>query len=61
MIEFDKVKVGDKLKIVGAGAPGFAKLGDIVTVTEVGRMRVDVVRDDGEQAYFAQPRQSCAF
>lgn len=53
MIEFDKVKVGDKLKIVGAGAPGFAKLGDIVTVTEVGRMRVDVVRDDGEQAYFA--------
>ncbi len=53
MIEFDKVKVGDKLKIVGAGAPGFAKLGDIVTVTEVGRMRVDVVRDDGEPAYFA--------
>lgn len=53
MIEFDKVKIGDKLKIVGAGAPGFAKLGDIVTVTKVGRMRVDVVRDDGEPAYFA--------
>lgn len=53
MIEFDKVKVGDKLKIVGVGAPGFAKLGDIVTVTKVGRMRVDVVRDDGEAAYFA--------
>jgi hypothetical protein len=37
VIAFDKVKVGDKLKIVGAGAPGFAKLGDIVTVTREDR------------------------
>lgn len=26
MIDFSKTKPGDKLKIVGAGAPGFAKL-----------------------------------
>lgn len=59
MIEFGKVKVGDKLEIVGVGAPGFAKLGDIVTVTEVGHRRVDVVRDDGEQAYFALTCRVC--
>lgn len=53
MIDFDKVKVGDKLKIVGAGAPGFAKLGDVVTVTKTAERRVDVVRDDGDEAYFA--------
>lgn len=53
MIEFDKVKIGDRLKIVGAGAPGFAKLGDVVTVTSVGDRRVDVQRDDGTTAYFA--------
>lgn len=52
-IEFDKVKVGDKLRIVGAGAPGFAKLGDVVTVTHAYPRRVDVVREDGETAYFA--------
>lgn len=54
MIEFSKTKTGDKLRIVGAGAPGFAQLGDIVTVTSCnGRNRVDVVCDDGEWAYFA--------
>lgn len=54
MIEFDKVKVGDKLKIIGAGAPGFAKLGDVVTVTKTDERRVDVTHDEtGEAAYFA--------
>lgn len=54
MIDFSKVKPGDKLKIVGAGAPGFAKLGDIVTVTKCnGTNRCDVEREDGESAYFA--------
>jgi len=33
--EFAKVKEGDKLKIVGAGAPWFAELGDVVTVDQV--------------------------
>lgn len=54
MIDYAQVKPGDKLKIVGAGAPGFAKLGDEVEVTTCnGRNRVDVKRADGETAYFA--------
>lgn len=54
MIEFDKVKPGDKLKIIGMGAPGFAKLGDTVEVISTnGKNRVDVKREDGETAYFA--------
>ncbi len=53
MIEFDKVKVGDKLRIVGAGAPGFAALGDVVEVTATASRRVDVKRSDGKTAYFA--------
>lgn len=53
-IEFSKTKAGDKLRIIGAGAPGFAKLGDIVTVTSCdGVRRCDVVNEAGESAYFA--------
>ncbi len=33
MIEFDKVKAGDKVKVVGQGAPGFASLGDELEIT----------------------------
>lgn len=54
MIDYAKIKAGDKLKIVGAGAPGFAKLGDVVEVISTdGRQRCDVKREDGETAYFA--------
>lgn len=57
MIDFAKVKPGDKLRITGMGAPGFAKLGDVVTVktcTAENRGRCDVVHDvSGEEAYFA--------
>lgn len=53
MIDYSAVKVGDKLRIVGAGAPGFAKLGDIVEVTETRPNRVDVKREDGAEAFFA--------
>lgn len=54
MIDFNTVKAGDKLKIVGMGAPGFAKLGDIVTVTKTEKQRVDVVHDvTGKEAFFA--------
>ncbi len=53
-IEYDKLKTGDKLRIVGAGAPGFAKLGDIVTVESATHNRCDVVHDvTGAKAYFA--------
>ena len=55
MIEYSETKPGDKLKITGMGAPGFAKLGDTVTVTECnGKNRVDVTHDEtGDPAYFA--------
>lgn len=54
MIEYAKVKTGDLLKVVGAGAPGFANLGDIVEVVSTnGSNRCDVRRADGETAYFA--------
>lgn len=55
MIDFATVKEGDKLRVIGMGAPGFAKLGDIVTVVICnGRNRVDVVHDETRQeAYFA--------
>lgn len=53
-IEYSKTKEGDKLRITGAGAPGFAKIGDIVTVTSCnGTNRVDVVNEAGNAAYFA--------
>ena len=52
MIDYSKTKIGDKLRIVGMGAPGFAKLGDVVTVVSVGNNRVDVKRSDGKEAYF---------
>lgn len=53
MIEFSKVKVGDKVKVVGAGAPGFANLGDILEVTKVESDRVFTQKDNGEVAFFA--------
>ena len=54
MIDFKTTKPGDKLRIVGAGAPGFAKLGDVVTVIGCnGTDRCYVVNDAGEYARFA--------
>jgi hypothetical protein len=53
MVDYGKIKPGDRLRIVGMGAPGFAKLGDLVTVTKTAPNRCDVVRADGESAFFA--------
>jgi hypothetical protein len=54
MIEYSEIKAGDKLRITGAGAPGFAKIGDVVTVTKCnGHNRLDVVNEAGDEAYFA--------
>lgn len=54
MIDYSKLKPGDRLKIVGAGAPGFANLGDTVEVVSTnGTNRCDVRRSDGETAFFA--------
>ena len=54
MITYADTHPGDRLRIVGAGAPGFAALGDIVTVTSCnGVSRCDVVDSKGNLAYFA--------
>jgi hypothetical protein len=46
--------VGNKLRIVGQGAPGFAKLGDIVEVIGTNNEnRCDVMNAHGKEAYFA--------
>jgi len=34
-IEYAKTEVGDILKVVGNGAPGYYRLGELVRVTEV--------------------------
>ena len=54
MIDYTTVSAGDKLRITGMGAPGFAKPGDTVTVESCnGRNRVDVVNEAGDKAFFA--------
>lgn len=53
MIDFNTIKVNDKVKVVGMGAPGFAKLGDILTISKVEINKVYAKRDDGEEAFFA--------
>jgi len=57
MIDYACVSEGDKLRITGMGAPGFAELGDTVTVescTAENLGRCDVVHDKtGKKAFFA--------
>jgi len=55
MIRYDEIVAGDRLKIVGMGAPGFAKLGDtVIVVSTNGKNRCDVRHEvTGEEAYFA--------
>jgi len=54
MINFANTKTGDKVKVVGAGAPGFAKLGDILTVTSCnGNNKLYAKNEAGDEAYFA--------
>lgn len=53
MIDFKTIEVGDKVKVVGMGAPGFAQLGDTLTITGVETLKVHARRDDGKDAFFA--------
>lgn len=53
MIDYKKTKVGDILKIVGNGAPGWAVLGDLVRVTHVMPKGVAVEKPTGETAEFS--------
>jgi hypothetical protein len=52
MIDYSKVNRGDILKIVGAGAPGWAENGDLVRVLSVTTNGVNVERKDGNQCEF---------
>lgn len=53
MIKFDTITIGDKVKVVGMGAPGFAALGDTLEITRVLSDRVYAKREDGNEAFFA--------
>ena len=53
MINYSETRVGDKLKITGMGATGYAELGDTVTVEDIQPHRVDVVNERGEKCFFA--------
>ena len=54
MIDIKTIEVGDKCKIVGMGAHGYAELGDIVTViaVNISKQRVSTETEDGEEAFF---------
>lgn len=52
MIDYKKVHEGDILRLVGAGAPGYAKLGDLVRVLEVYTNGVNVEDKHGSPCEF---------
>jgi len=52
MIKFSETNIGDVLKIVGAGAPGYAEMGDLVRVLEVHHNSVKVEDRNGETVEF---------
>jgi len=51
-IDYSKTNKGDILKIVGAGAPGYAKNGDLVRVIGVSKNGVTVEDKNGEKVDF---------
>ncbi len=52
-MDYSQMKRGDILKIVGAGAPGYAALGDFVRVLEVFPNGVKVEDKNGEPCDFS--------
>ena len=52
MIDYAKVKRGDILKLVGAGAPGYAQNGDLLRVLDVRANGVKVEDKNGEPCEF---------
>ena len=53
MIDFDTIEVGDKVKVVGKGARGFAEMGEVLEVIGIYR-RVEIKREDGRTASFEE-------
>ena len=52
MKNFDGIKIGDRLRIIGNGAPGYANVGDEVTVDHFIKDGITVKRSDGKPADF---------
>ncbi len=52
MIDYNKMHRGDILKLVGAGAPGYASLGDLLRVTQVFHNGVRVEDKNGKPCEF---------
>ena len=52
MIKYDDVAFGDILRLVGAGAPGYAELGDLLRVIRVNTNGVLVEDRDGDHIEF---------
>ena len=52
MINYNETNRGDILKIVGAGAPGYAENGDLVRVLDVHDNSVNVENRDGKPCEF---------
>lgn len=51
-VKYSETNKGDILKIVGAGAPGMAQLGDLVRVTKVEQNGVHTELPDGKTIHF---------
>jgi hypothetical protein len=47
MIDYGKVRVGDVLRIIGDGAPGYAEIGDLVRVASVSKNGVKIENKRG--------------
>lgn len=52
MINYSETHVGDVLRLVPPGAPGYAAIGDLLRVTEVHRNSVKTEDRDGLQTEF---------
>ncbi len=52
MIDYEATRRGDILKLVGLGAPGFCKLGDLVRVLNTTTNGVLVENKDGNRCEF---------
>jgi hypothetical protein len=52
VIDYSRTGIGDILRIVGEGAPGYACLGDLVRVTKVNRNSVLVEDRHGDCVEF---------
>lgn len=52
MINFTETQTGDIVKLVAPGAVGYAKLGDLLRVTEVHKNSVHVEDRDGNPCEF---------